>query len=172
MLVSLALGLSAISATAQSYDVSKVYSFQNVGNSKRAAAFPKTGLMAATEGSTTLSLANLFVLAPVVEGGTTYYTIQPYGDRTKYVYYINTNDANANIGLTSDASKANIKWLISGNNIKPGNGKGSSWNVRGTNSDWSLSALGQWVGHDSDNDNKWTISEVGSDDVTAAILCL
>lgn len=169
MLVSLALGLSAISATAQSYDVSKVYSFQNVGNSKRAAAFPKTGLMAATEGSTTLSLANLFVLAPVVEGGTTYYTIQPYGDRTKYVYYINTNDANANIGLTSDASKANIKWLISGNNIKPGNGKGSSWNVRGTNSDWSLSALGQWVGHDSDNDNKWTISEVGSDDVTAAI---
>lgn len=85
------------------------------------------------------------------------------------MYYINTNDADANIGLTSDASKANIKWLISGNNIKPGNGKGSSWNVRGTNSDWSLSALGQWVGHDSDNSNKWTISEVGSDDVTAAI---
>lgn len=169
MLVSLALGLSAISATAQSYDASKVYSFQNVGNSKRAAAFPKTGLMAATEKSTALSLANLFVLTPVVEGETTYYTIQPYGDRTKYVYYINTSDANANIGLTSDASKANTKWLISGNNIKPGNGKGSSWNVRGTNSDWSLSALGQWVGHDSENDNKWTISEVGSDDVTAAI---
>lgn len=169
MLVSFALGLSAISATAQSYDASKVYSFQNVGNSKRAAAFPKTGLMAATEKSTALSLANLFVLTPVVEGETTYYTIQPYGDRTKYVYYINTSDANANIGLTSDASKANTKWLISGNNIKPGNGKGSSWNVRGTNSDWSLSALGQWVGHDSENDNKWTISEVGSDDVTAAI---
>lgn len=169
MLVSLALGLSAISATAQSYDASKVYSFQNVGNSKRAAAFPKTGLMAATEKSTALSLANLFVLTPVVEGETTYYTVQPYGDCTKYVYYINTSDANANIGLTSDASKANTKWLISGNNIKPGNGKGSSWNVRGTNSDWSLSALGQWVGHDSENDNKWTISEVGSDDVTAAI---
>lgn len=169
MLVSFALGLSAISATAQSYDASKVYSFQNVGNSKRAAAFPKTGLMAATEGSADLSLANLFVLTPVVESGTTYYTIQPYGDRTKYVYYINTSDANANIGLTSDASKANTKWLISGNNIKPGNGKGSSWNVRGTNSDWSLSALGQWVGHDSDNSNKWTISEIGSDDVTAAI---
>lgn len=169
MLVSLALGLSAISATAQSYDASKVYSFQNVGNSKRAAALPKTGLMAATEKTTALSLANLFVLTPVVEGETTYYTIQPYVDRTKYVYYINTNDADANIGLTSDASKANIKWLISGNNIKPGNGKGSSWNVRGTNSDWSLSALGQWVGHDSENDNKWTISEVGSDDVTAAI---
>lgn len=169
MLVSFALGLSAISATAQSYDASKVYSFQNVGNSKRAAAFPKTGLMATTEKSTALSLANLFVLTPVVEGETTYYTIQPYGDRTKYVYYINTNDADANIGLTSDASKANIKWLISGNNIKPGNGKGSSWNVRGTNSDWSLSALGQWVGHDSDNSNKWTISEIGSDDVTAAI---
>ena len=169
MLVSLALGLSAISATAQSYDASKVYSFQNVGNSKRAAAFPKTGLMAATEKSTALSLANLFVLTPVVEGETTYYTIQPYGDRTKYVCYINTNDADANIGLTSDASNANRKWLISGNSIKPGNGKGSSWNVRGTNSDWSLSALGQWVGHDSDNSNKWTISEVGSDDVTAAI---
>lgn len=169
MLVSFALGLSAISATAQSYDASKVYSFQNVGNSKRAAAFPKTRLMAATENSTALSLANLFVLTPVVESGTTYYTIQPYGDPTKYVYYINTSDANANIGLTSDASKANTKWLISGNNIKPGNGKGSSWNVRGTNSDWSLSALGQWVGHDSENDNKWTISEVGSDDVTAAI---
>lgn len=169
MLVSFALGLSAISATAQSYDASKVYSFQNVGNSKRAAAFPKTGLMAATEKSTALSLANLFVLTPVVEGETTYYTIQPYGDRTKYVCYINTNDADANIGLTSDASNANRKWLISGNSIKPGNGKGSSWNVRGTNSDWSLSALGQWVGHDSDNSNKWTISEVGSDDVTAAI---
>lgn len=169
MLVSLALGLSAISATAQSYDASKVYSFQNVGNSKRAAAFPKTGLMAATEKSTALSLANLFVLTPVVEGETTYYTIQPYGDRTKYVCYINTNNADANIGLTSDASNANRKWLISGNSIKPGNGKGSSWNVRGTNSDWSLSALGQWVGHDSDNSNKWTISEVGLDDVTAAI---
>lgn len=169
MLVSFALGLSAISATAQSYDASKVYSFQNVGNSKRAAAFPKTGLMAATEKSTALSLANLFVLTPVVEGETTYYTIQPYGDRTKYVCYINTNNADANIGLTSDASNANRKWLISGNSIKPGNGKGSSWNVRGTNSDWSLSALGQWVGHDSDNSNKWTISEVGSDDVTAAI---
>lgn len=169
MLVSFALGLSAISATAQSYDASKVYSFQNVGNSKRAAAFPKTGLMATTEKSTALSLANLFVLTPVVEGETTYYTIQPYGDRTKYVYYINTNNADANIGLTSDASNANRKWLISGNNIKPGNGKGSSWNVRGTNSDWSLSALGQWVGHDSDNSNKWTISEIGSDDVTAAI---
>lgn len=169
MLVSFALGLSAISATAQSYDASKVYSFQNVGNSKRAAAFPKTGLMAATEKSTALSLANLFVLTPVVEGETTYYTIQPYGDRTKYVCYINTNNADANIGLTSDASNANRKWLISGNSIKPGNGKGSSWNVRGTNSDWSLSALGQWVGHDSDNSNKWTISEVGLVDVTAAI---
>lgn len=97
MLVSFALGLSAISATAQSYDASKVYSFQNVGNSKRAAAFPKTGLMATTEKSTALSLANLFVLTPVVEGETTYYTIQPYGDRTKYVYYINTNDADASL---------------------------------------------------------------------------
>ncbi len=169
MLVSLVLALSAVSAKAQDYEASKVYSFQNVNNSKRAAALPGTGLMAATGNGTALSLANLFVLTPVTEGETTYYTIQPYGDKSKYVYYINTNDADANIGLTDDASNANTKWLISGNNIKPGNGSGSSWNVRGTNSDWNLSALGQWVGQDDKNDNKWNITEVSSDDVTAAI---
>ena len=171
MLVSLVLALSAVSAAAQDYDASKVYSFQNVGNSKRAAALPGTSLMAATDNGTALSLANLFVLTPVTEGETTYYTIQPYGDRTKYVYYINTQDVDANIGLTSDASNANTKWLISGNSIKPGNGDGSSWNVRGTNSEWNLSALGQWkYGDDNNsNDNKWNITEVSSDDVTTAI---
>lgn len=96
------------------------------------------------------------------------------------MYYINTKDADANVGLTTTEGD-NTKWTITTSNtdgymlIKPGNGEGSSWNKRGKNTDWNMDAIGQWITTDKGtsadltDDNKWAIAEVTADEVTAAV---
>lgn len=96
------------------------------------------------------------------------------------MYYINTNDADANVGLTTTEGD-NTKWIITTSStdgymlIKPGNGEGASWNKRGKNTDWNMDAIGQWIKNtngtsaDLTDDNKWAITEVTTEQVTAAI---
>lgn len=178
-LLTLALSVSALFASAQNYEASKVYSIKNKKHSAYAAAMPETNLMAVGSKDADLNLSELFTITPV-DGSTNVYTIKPYVDGSKYVYYINTNDANANVGLTTTEGE-NTKWTITTSNtdgymlIKPGNGQGSSWNKRGKNTDWNMDAIGQWIKNtdgssaDLTDDNKWAITEVTTDQVTAAI---
>ncbi len=186
LLLTLALGVGTLCASAQTYSADKVYTFKNKGNSNYASAMPSTDLMAAKK---TIDLSCLFKITPV-SGETDKYTIQPYADNARYVYYLNTNDANGNIGLTSnvdegktESASAKTQWIITTSSndgfmlVKPGNGEGSSWNKRGTNSDWGLDGLGQWIwsntaqtaSADLKDDNQWAISEVSDDDITSAI---
>lgn len=178
-LLTLALSVSALFASAQSYEAGKVYSIKNKKHSAYAAAMPQTNLMAVGSKNANLNLSELFTITPV-DGSTNVYTIKPYVDGSKYVYYINTNDADANVGLTTTEGE-NTKWIITTSStdgymlIKPGNGKGASWNKRGKNTDWNMDAIGQWIKNtdgtsaDLTDDNKWAITEVTSDEVTAAI---
>lgn len=178
-LLTLALSVSALFASAQSYTAGKVYSIKNKKHSAYAAAMPQTNLMAVGSKNAKLNLSELFTITPV-DGTTDVYTIKPYVDGSKYVYYINTKDADANVGLTTTEGD-NTKWTITTSNtdgymlIKPGNGEGSSWNKRGKNTDWNMDAIGQWIKNtdgtsaDLTDDNKWAITEVTSDEVTAAI---
>lgn len=177
-LLTLALSVSALFASAQSYTAEKVYSIKNKKHGLYAAAMPRTNLMAVSK-ATNLNLSELFTITPV-GGSTDVYTIKPYVDDSKYVYYINTNDANANVGLTTTEGE-NTKWTITTSStegfmlIKPGNGQGSSWNKRGMNTDWDMDAIGQWIKNtdgtsaDLTDDNKWAITEVTADEVTAAV---
>lgn len=178
-LLTLALSVSALFASAQNYEASKVYSIKNKKHSAYAAAMPETNLMAVGSKDADLNLSELFTITPV-DGSTNVYTIKPYVDGSKYVYYINTNDTNANVGLTTTEGE-NTKWTITTSStegfmlIKPGNGQGSSWNKRGMNTDWDMDAIGQWIKNtdgtsaDLTDDNKWAITEVTTDQVTAAI---
>lgn len=177
-LLTLALSVSALFASAQSYTAEKVYSIKNKKHGLYAAAMPRTNLMAVSK-ATNLNLSELFTITPV-DGSTDVYTIKPYVDDSKYVYYINTNDANANVGLTTTEGE-NTKWTITTSStegfmlIKPGNGQGSSWNKRGMNTDWDMDAIGQWIKNtdgtsaDLTDDNKWAITEVTANEVTAAV---
>lgn len=178
-LLTLALSVSALFASAQSYEAGKVYSIKNKKHSAYAAAMPQTNLMAVGSKNANLNLSELFTITPV-DGSTNVYTIKPYVDGSKYVYYINTKDADANVGLTTTEGD-NTKWIITTSStdgymlIKPGNGEGASWNKRGKNTDWNMDAIGQWIKNtdgtsaDLTDDNKWAITEVTSDEVTAAI---
>lgn len=177
-LLTLALSVSALFASAQSYTADKVYSIKNKRHNAYAAAMPETNLMAVNN-ATNLNLSELFTITPV-DGSTNVYTIKPYVDGSKYVYYINTNDADANVGLTTTEGD-NTKWIITTSStdgymlIKPGNGGGASWNKRGKNTDWNMDAIGQWIKNtngtsaDLTDDNKWAITEVTTEQVTAAI---
>lgn len=178
-LLTLALSVSALFASAQSYEAGKVYSIKNKKHSAYAAAMPQTNLMAVGSKNANLNLSELFTITPV-DGSTNVYTIKPYVDGSKYVYYINTKDADANVGLTTTEGD-NTKWIITTSStdgymlIKPGNGEGASWNKRGKNTDWNMDAIGQWIKNtngtsaDLTDDNKWAITEVTTDQVTAAI---
>jgi len=92
-----------------------------------------------------------------IDASDTYFTIRSVQDTTKYVYAINTNDANSNIGVTSLNKGATIGdsclWTISaqsdGYNIIPKNGS-YSWNVRGSYN--SIEQIGQWSSNSTDDD--------------------
>lgn len=106
-----------------------------------------------------------------IEGNaTTGYTIRSVKDNTQYVYAINTNDANSNVGVKAVTGTPGDEcvWKIvaqgDGWNIIPKNGE-YSWNNRG---DYNGNAhVGMWNSNASDNDI-WYIKPV--DDVVDEVV--
>lgn len=129
----------------------------------------------------TLKLCNLFTITDATDelGATVGYKIQSYADPSVYVYYLNTNNADANVGVTTDANHANLVWTISNTlstdadtdgsfNIIPSTGS-NGWNCRGTEPTYSHTAIGQWTGNNTTN-NSWDIVKVTTESITASVM--
>ena len=87
LLLTLALGVGTLCASAQTYSADKVYTIKNRNNNNYAAAMPRTDYMAR---KTSIDLSCLFKITPVdASNASTTYTIQPYAEDTKYVYSVN-----------------------------------------------------------------------------------
>lgn len=95
-----------------------------------------------------------------IETSGDYFTIRLASDDSKYVYAVNTNDADSNVGVkvVTGAVTDDCLWTITsysdGYNIKPKNGS-KGWNKRGSYN--GMSHIGQW-GTNNSNDNTWYIS--------------
>lgn len=90
-----------------------------------------------------------------------YWNIIPAATPDKYVYAINTNNDNANVGIGSmDATADEALWQIvkngDGFNIIPKGGS-NGWNCRGSKN--GVDVIGQWD-HNDTNDNRWVFTEV------------
>lgn len=95
-----------------------------------------------------------------IEASGDYFTIRLASDDTKYVYAVNKNDANSNVGVkevTGDPTD-DCLWTITtysdGYNIKPKGGS-NGWNNRGGYN--GISHIGQWE-NNTTNDNTWYIT--------------
>lgn len=153
----------------------QAYYFQCKGNNKKATYLPNMTILGAEVA--TLHLGQLFTLSAVASNGEVRYQIKSYAKQDAYVYYVNTGDENANVGITTDASNANRNWKFvtstndaTGFNIIPSTGS-NGWNCRGTEGVWftaNNSAIGQWSSNGT-ADNTWFITSVADDDLTAAV---
>lgn len=148
----------------------------------RAACFPDATIMGVTGDNADLTLANLFTVTDVTDeigAATGTFHIRSYADPSYYVYYLNTNDANANVGITTDATHANLAWTISTTqyqvdgvapdgyfNIIPATGT-RGWNCRGTEPVHSNTAIGQW-GSNNTADNSWSFEKVTEEQIAEA----
>ncbi|MCM1108932.1 MAG: discoidin domain-containing protein [Clostridium sp.] len=146
-----------------------------VNNNGRVAYLPGANCLLQTPDNQNLHLGNLFAMEAVEgEFGETYYRINLYADGNSHVYYSNTNDANGNVCITTDADNANLNWSLlkstasaGGFNIIPETGR-NGWNFRGTESVWNMGGLGQWNGNDQ-NTNSWNIVAVSAEEVEQAV---
>lgn len=97
-----------------------------------------------------------------VSTGDGYFYIKPAADETHYVFAINTNDADSNVGVkeVSGTPDDACKWTVSaqgtGWNIKPKDGN-NGWNNRGSDGNGN-NTIGQWSGNNMPN-NTWYIIE-------------
>lgn len=179
-LLTLALSVSALFASAQSYTADKVYSIKNKATNQKvyyAAAMPQTSNMACSAADK-LDLACLFTIAPTGEEGV--YTIKPYADNTKVVYSIRVADGDNTVGIKASDVAADTKWKIAevtGANgyvsiisaSAPAGTTNAYWNARGNNADWNLQGIGGFAAASTNIRSLWTIDEVTTDQVTAAI---
>lgn len=144
----------------------------------RAVYLPGMNILGISGDSDALHWGNLFTISTVLSSGEVRYQIKSYANPDAYVYYVNTNSADENVGITTNASHANLNWKITkstatdvdGYNIIPSTGS-NGWNCRGSvSSPWwgSKTAIGQW----NDNtkaDNTWGFVAVNETGVTAAV---
>ncbi|MDE7378011.1 MAG: hypothetical protein K2N13_03515 [Paraprevotella sp.] len=144
-------------------------------NKGRAVYLPGATALGITADADALHLGNLFTVEPVYGTyGEEYYHIKPYANPDEYVYYINTNSNDANVGITADANHANREWCItpsqaedvSGFNILPKTGQ-NGWNCRGSESVWNTGAVGQY-GFNATADNTWAFVTVDEEDIAVA----
>ena len=97
-----------------------------------------------------------------VSTGDGYFYIKPAANETHYVFAINTNNADSNVGVkeVSGTPDDACKWTVSaqgtGWNIKPKDGN-NGWNNRGSDGNGN-NTIGQWNGNDMPN-NTWYIIE-------------
>lgn len=144
---------------------------------RKAVYLPNMTTLGARTGN--LHLGNLFTITAVAaSNGEIRYQIKSYAKPDAYVYYVNTDDANANVGITTDASNANRNWKIvtsphdaTGFNIIPSTGS-NGWNCRGAEPVWysddSQSAVGQWSSNNT-QDNTWFITSVTDAGIADAV---
>lgn len=143
----------------------------------RAVYLPDMGILGVSGDNEALHLGNLFTISTVLSSGEVRYRIKSYANSDAYVYYVNTNDASANVGITTNASHTNLNWKITkstatgvdGFNIIPSTGN-FGWNCRGTvSSFWgNKTAIGQWSSN-ATPDNTWGFVAVGETEVAAAV---
>lgn len=95
-----------------------------------------------------------------IEASGNYFTIRLASDNTKYVYAVNNDDDNSNVGVkevTGDLPE-DCLWTITTNsdgyNIIPKGGS-NGWNKRGSYN--NMSHIGQWQSNTT-NDNTWYIT--------------
>lgn len=97
-----------------------------------------------------------------VSTGDGYFYIKPAANETHYVFAINTNNADSNVGVkeVSGTPDDACKWTVSaqgtGWNIKPKDGS-NGWNNRGSDGNGN-NTIGQWNGNNMPN-NTWYIIE-------------
>jgi hypothetical protein len=181
-LLTLALSVSALFASAQTYEANKVYSIKNRATDQKvyyAAAMPQISDMVVTS-SDQLDLSCLFTITPV-DGETGTYTIKPYADNSKVVYAIKVaNDVNNTVGIKDDDNADNTKWKIA--NVTDVAGCVSIisasateaftkayWNARGNNADLNLIGIGGYLAGKDNKRSHWTISEVTTDQIAEAV---
>lgn len=177
-LLTLALSVSALFASAQSYTADKVYSIKNKNHSAYAAALPGTTNMACTA-QEKLDLSCLFTITPVT-GEDGVYTIKPYADNTKVVYSIKVANADNTVGIKASDNAENTKWKIAATDAtntnyvtitsKTSTATDGYWNHRGNNADWNLVGIGGYTATSiKDNPGSfWTIAEVTDEQIATA----
>lgn len=179
-LLTLALSVSALFASAQSYTADKVYSIKNKATDQKvyyAAAMPQTSDMACSAADK-LDLSCLFTITPAGEDGV--YTIKPYADDTKVVYAIKVaNNADKTVGIKNSDNADDTKWkiaevtgatgyvsIISASATESDNQ--AYWNCRGKNADWNLEGIGGYAAASGNKRSLWTIAEVSEDQIKEA----
>lgn len=180
-LLTLTLSVSALFASAQTYEANKVYSIKNKATTQKvyyAAAMPQTRNMACSAADE-LDLSCLFTITPVKgEDGT--YTIKPYADNTKVVYSIKVSNADNTVGIKESDDAADTKWKIAEvtgadgyvsiiSASAPTGTTNAYWNARGNNADWDLIGIGGYEAASTNKRSLWTIAEVTDKQVTDAI---
>ncbi len=133
------------------------YTLQCKKNSKYAYydAAMTSGTNTILAASTALDARGLFEIGGEFIDG---FTIRSVNNPSMYVYAINTNDADSNVGVKEVTGEVGdeCKWQIvaysGGYNIIPKNGA-NGWNVRGGNG----THIGQWSSN-ATNDNTWFVT--------------
>lgn len=154
----------------------QVYTIKNLKNSNYA-AYNAAVMSGSNNILTAVSSINAYSFFIVEATGDGYFTIKVAGKNSFYVYAINTNDANSNVGVKQLTNGATIgdecKWSLAVNttgyyNIIPKGGS-NGWNIRGTVS--GVSTIGQWDNNDT-NDNRWQLSEVTKANLQSVVTSL
>ena len=162
------LCLHAVQALAQfTPSGTKVYTIKNLKHSNYA-AYNAAVMSGSNNILTAVSALNAFSFFIVeASGDDGCFTIKVAGKERYYVYAINTNNEDSNVGVKQLAEGARVgdecKWSLKEKatgtgyyNIKPKSGS-NGWNIRGTVS--GVSTIGQWYNNDT-NDNRWKLEEV------------
>ncbi len=144
-------------ATKFSPSENDLYLIKNKKNNQFATHNPETvsGNNVILAVSADYDMTSFFRIGGSAEDG---YTLRLANSESNYVYAINTNDANNNVGVktVTGTPGEECKWLIisydGGYNIIPKRGT-NGWNIRGV-------GIGQWASNET-KDNTWLIKSVG-----------
>lgn len=146
--------------------VTKVYTIKNLKNSNYA-AYNAAVMSGSNNILTAVSSLNAYSFFIVEDAGDGKFTIKVAGKERYYVYAINTNNEDSNVGVKQLAEGAAIgdecMWSLTEDdavtgyyNIIPKSGL-NGWNIRGSVS--GVSTIGQWS-NNSTSDNRWKLEEV------------
>ena len=146
-----------------SYDADKYYTINRLGTTTYANYNANAVESNVTYLACTGSASSYSSYFHIVKNGD-YWNIIPVATPDKYVYAINPNNEDANVGIgEKDANADEALWKIvkngDGLNIIPKNGS-YGWNCRGSKN--SVNVIGQWD-HNDTNNNRWVITEVNTD---------
>lgn len=153
----------------------KVYTIKNLKNSNYA-AYNAAVMSGSNNILTAVSSLNAYSFFIVEDAGYGKFTIKVAGKERYYVYAINTNNEDSNVGVKQLAEGTTpgdeCKWSLTENaegtgyyNIIPKSGL-NGWNIRGSVS--GVSTIGQWNDNNT-NDNRWQLSEVTTENLQSFV---